>query len=153
MKKSLIITFGACLLAFGIFSAFSDSMSPEQKEQQQKIQDLLTEKLDAFRIEKEQECMDRAVAVAVTRADSIMTAQSAAKTPVRKKPTYTTKGTTPKTTTPPPTKSDGEQARDKMRKTTTDAASKTTEAPATKEELIETANKAKDKMRKKKGDN
>lgn len=104
MKKSLLLTFATCLVALVTFSAFSDSMTAEQKKQQQNIADLLTEKLDAFRIAKEQECQERAIAAAVVKADEMTakgTNKKVTRKPVKKKPTY---NTTPKgtTTAPPP---------------------------------------------------
>ena len=100
MKKKLLISMLGCCAVFFLFTAF-DSGNATQEEQVQKMQDLLGERLDAFRIAKEQECKDRALEVAVTRADSVM--NSSKKKTVRRKPTYTNKGSdVPKVVAPTP---------------------------------------------------
>jgi len=107
MKKSLIITLMGCLAVFCLTTAFDDG-NTTKADQMQRIGDMLNERLDAYRIAKEQECKDRAIAAAVVRADEEMVASKSTKKRVRRKPTYTTKGsdTTPTTTTttatPPP---------------------------------------------------
>ena len=101
MKKTLITSILSCCAVFILLTAFDSGAT--QQEQVQKINDLLNERLDAFRTAKEQECKDRAMEVAVVRADSMMNASSV-KSVVRKKPTYNTKGSTPtvEAPTPPP---------------------------------------------------
>ncbi|HMR42641.1 MAG TPA: hypothetical protein PKC40_02345 [Saprospiraceae bacterium] len=95
MKKSYWIVLSVSLLAFGLFSAFSNQeMLPEEKEQYDRIETAVTAKLDELRAMKDKECMDRAMAIAVVRADSIMMAAKNVKP--GKKPTTTKKGgTTP----------------------------------------------------------
>ena len=100
MKKKLLISMLGCCAVFFLFTAF-DSGNATQEEQVQKMQDLLGERLDAFRVAKEQDCKDRALEVAVTRADSMMNAST--KKTVRRKPTYTKKGSdVPKVVAPTP---------------------------------------------------
>lgn len=100
MKKKLLISMLGCCAVFFLFTAF-DSGNATQAEQVQKMQDMLGERLDAFRVAKEQECKDRALEVAATRADSMMNASS--KKTVRRKPTYTKKGSdVPKVVAPTP---------------------------------------------------
>lgn len=148
MKKSLLLTFATCLVALVTFSAFSDSMTAEQKKQQQNIADLLTEKLDAFRIAKEQECQERAIEAAVVKADEMIAEaanQKVTRKPVKKKPTYTApKGTT--TPPPPPPPVTEKEAVNKGKKT--DAAKKAVQdAEAAAKKAIEkrSVNKGKKK--------
>ena len=102
MKKSLILTLVGCFAVFCLTTAF-DNTNTTKEQQMQKIADMLDERLDAYRIAKEQECKDRAIAAAVVRADEEMAAaKSSKKRTVRKKPTYTTKGSDNTTTTTPP---------------------------------------------------
>ena len=92
----------SCVAVFFLFTAF-DSGNATQEQQVQKIQDMLGERLDAFRVAKEQECKDRALGVAATRADSIMNSSTKKKT-IRRTPTYTNKGSDapPKVVAPTP---------------------------------------------------
>lgn len=100
MKKAYFL-FGGIVIAGVIFlTSFKEGeMTAEQQEQFDKIETAVNTQLDAFRLEKDQECRDRAMQVALVQADSIMKAK-----PVKpgKKPTTTKKGdpTPVKPTTP-----------------------------------------------------
>lgn len=105
MKKTYLALIG--VIAFGVMfmTAFKEGeMTPEQKEQMDKIESTVNGMLDSFRLVKDKECMDRAFQVAVVRADSVMTALKNAK-PVAGKPKKPVKKdpvpTTPKTVEPP----------------------------------------------------
>jgi len=115
MKKSFLYTIAALTIVVFTFTAFDDSMTAQEK-QQVEIDLLVSERVAEFKAEKDAECQENALQIAMVQADSVATAMKATATKTRKKkstkpkaPTTTTTTTTytpPTTTTtytPPPT--------------------------------------------------
>jgi hypothetical protein len=108
MKKAYVaIVAGIAIVGALMLTAFKEELvTPEQQAQFDRIEDMVNGKLDSFRLLKDQECRDRAMQVAVVRADSVLAAQKAAKPAAKPAKQTTKKGTlTPKkpTTTTTPT--------------------------------------------------
>ena len=107
MKKSYLGILALALFGLGILSAFSEGeMTEEQREQLQEIEDRVMDRLDSFRMEKDKECYDRALGVAMIRVDSMMTANVKPGKPTtgKKGDPRPTKPTTPNTPAKDPQK-------------------------------------------------
>lgn len=115
MKKSILYTIAALTIAVFTFTAFEDGMTAQEK-QQADIDNMVAERVAEFKAEKDAECEENALQIAMVQADSISTAKStASKTRKKKKSskpkppsstTTTSTYSTPTTTTtytPPPT--------------------------------------------------
>lgn len=111
MKKIALLGLGLCLVAFVTLTSFDQKSDYEA--QMEEIDNLVQEELDAYRLEKELECKERALVEAMPLAEEQIAAlgkKGSTKKPVTaskpSKPTSTGTTTTTTTTTtytPPPT--------------------------------------------------
>ena len=114
MKKTHLYTLAVVLFAAFTFMAFEKALSPRE-QQDADIEEMVVEQVNEFITEKEAECREMALQVAMMEADSIFAADKSVASKTRKttkpkprpkpkpKPAPTTTTTTTTTTyTPPP---------------------------------------------------
>ena len=79
MKKlSIIGVIAFAVIGFFTLTAGDEPMSEEQKQQMDQITQMVNEKVEAFKAEKDAECKAKAMEAAKPVADSIMAAEAAA---------------------------------------------------------------------------
>lgn len=135
MNKKLILAGAAAVVGFISLTAFFDGKTLEQ--QKAEIAQMVTSKLDAYRMELTSACDLRVEEAAQTKYAEVVAAReaemAAAKPGTKKKPTA--KGATTKPLPPatPPTKTSTDQKKDKMQgtPTTDEKKEKMQQAPTT----------------------
>jgi hypothetical protein len=117
MNKKLILAGAAAVVGFISLTAFFDGKTLEQ--QKAEIAQMVTSKLDAYRMEKTAECDMRVETEAQTRYAAVVAAREAdmaAATPgTKKKPTTKGSGVKPLPPAKTPTKTGEEAAKDRMK--------------------------------------
>lgn len=102
MKNTFLLTALVTFMAVLAFMSFKEE-KVTLASQKQLIDDLVAENVDIFRADKEAECRERALQLAMLEADKeIITAKTATPKPRGTQSTAITKPTSPKPTPPPP---------------------------------------------------
>ena len=87
MKKISLIVIAVSVVSFFTLMSAGEEMSQEQKQQMEQVDQMVKEKVEAFKVEKDLECKTRAMEVARAKADSLIAMSLATTT---KKVTTTT---------------------------------------------------------------
>ena len=80
MKKISLIVIAVAVVSFFTLMSAGEEMSQEQKQQMEQIDQMVKEKVEAYKVEKDIECKTRAKEAARVQADSILAMSTKATT-------------------------------------------------------------------------